>query len=166
MIKDIYLAGGCFWGVEAYLERINGVIETTVGYANGDKENPKYQEISMTGHVETVHVKYDSSVISLKNLLNHFFKVIDPTSLNKQGNDRGTQYRTGIYYVDNTEKEIIDEFINDKQTELTREIVTEVCPLDNYYLAENYHQDYLKKNPSGYCHINLNDFPEEIVDHE
>ncbi len=166
MIKDIYLAGGCFWGVEAYLRRIKGIQKTTVGYANGKTKNPKYQEIARTGHVETVHVQYDESLISLKSLLNYFFKIIDPTLLNRQGNDRGTQYRTGIYYCTDEDKEIMDRFIAEKQKEYRKKIVTEVKKLENYFLAEDYHQDYLAKNPNGYCHIDLSEFPEEIDSHE
>lgn len=161
-MKEIYLAGGCFWGVQAYVDRIKGVKETLVGYANGKTENPSYQQIKKTGHVETVKVIYDEEVLPLYKLLELFFKVIDPTVENRQGHDIGTQYRTGIYYVDKSDKSIIDKFIKDKQREYQKGIVTEVMPLENFYKAEEYHQDYLKKNPSGYCHIDLNSIPEEI----
>jgi len=162
MKKEIYLAGGCFWGVQAYMERIKGVLETIVGYANGETENPSYYDIKKTGHVETVKVVYDNDILSLTKLLDLFFKVIDPTVTNRQGHDIGTQYRTGIYYLNSNDKDKINSFIKDKQKEYRNKIVTEVTELDNFYLAEEYHQDYLKKNPSGYCHIDLNSIPEEI----
>jgi methionine-S-sulfoxide reductase len=162
MNKEIYLAGGCFWGVQAYMNRIKGVIETEVGYANGETENPSYYDIKKTGHAETVKVIFDDEIISLKKLLDLFFKVIDPTISNRQGHDIGTQYRTGIYFTDNSDKQVIESFIKEKQKEYKNKIVTEVCELDGFYTAEEYHQDYLKKNPKGYCHIDLNSMPEEI----
>lgn len=162
MIKEIYLAGGCFWGVQAYIDRVEGVIETNVGYANGNSADPSYYDIKNTGHTETVYVKYDHNSLSLERLLEIFFKVIDPTTVNKQGNDIGTQYRTGIYYTKEEDIEVIEKFINDKQREYNEKIATEVLPLENYYLAEEYHQNYLIKNPSGYCHIDLSSLPERI----
>lgn len=156
-MKEIYFAGGCFWGVEEYFSRIDGVIETKVGYANGIKENPTYQEVctGTTKHAETVYVKYDESVVSLEELLHKFFNIIDPTLLNRQGGDIGNQYRTGIYYVDEKDKDIIAKYVDGIQQNYTEKIVTEVCPLRCFYLAEEYHQKYLKKNPNGYCHIDL-----------
>lgn len=155
---EIYLAGGCFWGIEAYMERVNGVVDVTSGYANGDTENPSYEDVisRQTGHAETVHVKYDNDVVDLETVLLYYFKVINPTSLNQQGNDIGSQYRTGIYYVDNSQVEIIDKVISNQQKDYKDKIMVEVLPLDNYYLAEDYHQDYIEKNPNGYCSINLN----------
>lgn len=157
-MKEIALAGGCFWGVDEYFSRKKGVISTKAGYANGIKENPTYNEVctGRTGHAETVLVKYDEAVISLTDVLEKFFKVIDPTILNRQGNDRGTQYRTGIYYLDEADIPKIEEFIESKRKDYSAPIVTEVMPLKNFYDAEEYHQDYLKKNPRGYCHIDLN----------
>lgn len=157
--KDIYLAGGCFWGLEEYMDRIDGVIDVTSGYANGNTENPSYQEVvtGNTNHAETVHVIYDEEVISLEDVLAYYFRVINPVALNKQGNDVGTQYRTGIYYTDEDEAEKIQEFIDNKQVDYDQPILVEVEMLDGYYLAEDYHQDYLKKNPNGYCHIDLDD---------
>lgn len=157
-MKEIALAGGCFWGVDEYFSRKKGVISTKAGYANGVKENPTYNEVctGRTGHAETVLVKYDEAVISLTDVLEKFFKVIDPTILNRQGNDRGTQYRTGIYYLDEADIPKIEEFIESKRKEYSAPIVTEILPLKNFYDAEEYHQDYLKKNPRGYCHIDLN----------
>ena len=162
--EEIYLAGGCFWGVEEYMERINGVIDVSSGYANGKTENPSYEEViyNNTGHAETVHVKYDPEIIDLKGVLLYYFKVINPTSVNKQGNDRGSQYRTGIYYVNEDQVDIIKDVIAKEQEDHEKQIVVEVEPIDNYYLAEEYHQNYLKKNPNGYCHIDLSLAGDEI----
>ncbi|WFR59800.1 peptide-methionine (S)-S-oxide reductase MsrA [Anaerocolumna sp. AGMB13025] len=159
-MKVIYLAGGCFWGTEKYLSGIHGIIKTDVGYANGNTENPTYQEVchNNTGHAETVRVEYDSEVISLSFILTLYYDVINPTSVNKQGGDTGTQYRTGIYYIDESDVEIIKESITDLQTRYEKPIAIEVLPLRNYYLAEEYHQKYLDKNPSGYCHIGVDKF--------
>ncbi len=156
--KEIYFAGGCFWGVEAYMKRIYGVIEVSSGYANGKTENPSYEDLiyKNSGHAETVHVLYDPNKISLRKLLDYYFKIIDPISINKQGNDRGIQYRTGIYYVDEKDIPIIDKKINEVAALFSKPIAVEVKPLEHYYLAEEYHQNYLEKNPNGYCHIDLN----------
>lgn len=165
-IKKIYLAGGCFWGVEAYMKRINGVIDANSGYANGITENPTYEDIiyNGTGHAETVEVIYNSEKISLETLLKYYFRIIDPTSLNKQGNDKGTQYRTGIYYTDLEDKEIIEKEITLLQKNYPKKIMVEVTPLIRFDLAEDYHQDYLKKNPNGYCHIDLSKADNIIID--
>ncbi|QOR35397.1 peptide-methionine (R)-S-oxide reductase MsrB [Clostridium sp. 'deep sea'] len=153
--QEIYLAGGCFWGVEAYFSRVKGVYETTVGYANGTTENPTYEEIARTGHVETVHVKYDKSIVSLAVLLHHFFNIIDPTLKNKQGNDVGTQYQVGIFYNSEVHLPVIKEALKREQKKYTKPLVVDIKPLQNYYLAEEYHQKYLEKNPKGYCHIDI-----------
>ncbi|SHI33002.1 peptide methionine sulfoxide reductase msrA/msrB [Dethiosulfatibacter aminovorans DSM 17477] len=165
-LKDLYLAGGCFWGLEEYMQRIHGVYDVTSGYANGNTENPTYEEVCYknTGHAETVHVRYDPEETDMRTLLLYYFKVIDPTSVNRQGNDRGTQYRTGIYYTDEEQVPIIQEVIAEEQEKYSKEIVVEVEMLDGYYLAEEYHQDYLKKNPNGYCHIDLGLADEIIID--
>ena len=157
-LKDIYLAGGCFWGLEAYMSRVYGVYDVTSGYANGSTENPSYDDLiyNNSGHAETVRVRYDPDLISLNELIMYYFKVIDPTSINRQGNDIGTQYRTGIYYTNEEDKNIIIEEIKKEQKNYNRAIMIETLPLEHYYLAEEYHQDYLEKNPNGYCHINLN----------
>ncbi|MBR4156296.1 MAG: peptide-methionine (S)-S-oxide reductase MsrA [Bacteroidales bacterium] len=156
-IKEIYLAGGCFWGTEHYFKMIDGVIFTEVGYANSVIDNPSYEEVcsGKTMAAEAVHVKYDTSVIDLEILLNMYFVSIDPTSVNKQGHDVGLQYRTGIYFTDEDDKSIIDEVILKQQKNYDDEIVVEVMPLENFYAAEDYHQDYLDKNPNGYCHLPL-----------
>jgi peptide methionine sulfoxide reductase msrA/msrB len=154
-MKQIYLAGGCFWGVEKYLKLINGVVETEVGYANGQTIDPDYKQVCTgeTGFAETVFILYDETILSLPYLIELFFEIIDPTSLNKQGNDIGTQYRTGIYYVDDNDYEIIKEKVVELSKNYSKDIVVEVQPLKNYYSAEEYHQEYLDKNPMGYCHI-------------
>ncbi|MBQ3691334.1 MAG: peptide-methionine (S)-S-oxide reductase MsrA [Bacteroidales bacterium] len=155
--KDIYLAGGCFWGTEHFFKQIEGVIETQVGFANGNTENPTYKEVytDTTGYAETVYVKYDPQVVSLEFLLQMFFKAIDPTSLNKQGHDEGTRYRTGIYYKNEEDLPIIEKVYNEKQKEYQQPLAVEKLPLKNFYTAEEYHQDYLEKNPTGYCHLPL-----------
>ncbi|MGG5463275.1 peptide-methionine (S)-S-oxide reductase MsrA [Clostridium sp. B9] len=156
-MKKIVLGGGCFWGVEEFLSRINGIVATEVGYANGRTENPTYEEICTknTYFAEVCAVTYDETILPLTSLLNEFWTIIDPTSLNKQGNDVGSQYRTGIYYVDSSDLNEILESKENIQKFYSKKVVTEVKPLENYYKAEEYHQKYLKKNPNGYCHIRL-----------
>ena len=155
--REIWLAGGCFWGLEAYLRKLNGVVHTNVGYANGNTQNPTYEQVCYgnTGHAEAVYVQYDPKVINLPLLLTYFFKVVDPTSLNRQGNDQGYQYRSGVYYKDFADKAAIERVIASEQKKYPTKIVTEVAPLSNYFIAEPYHQQYLEKNPNGYCHIDL-----------
>lgn len=160
--KTIYLAGGCFWGSEKYIGLIKGVVETEVGYANGNTENPTYEDVCRrnTGHAETVKVVYDPRELTLENLLNFFYKVIDPTAVNRQGNDIGSQYRTGIYYVDEEDEAVISASLHELQKEYTQALAVELMKLKNYYPAEEYHQKYLDKNPGGYCHIGESDFHE------
>ena len=152
---SIYVAGGCFWGVEEYFNRVDGVIDVTVGYANGYTEETHYQIIKDTGHVEAAHVTFDDETISLNDILLHLFRIIDPVSVNRQGNDRGTQYRTGIYYTDDAQKEVAQSALRTLQSQYKQPIAIELEPLKHYLLAEDYHQDYLKKNPNGYCHIDV-----------
>ena len=157
-LNEIYLAGGCFWGVDAFMERVVGVYYTESGYANGfEDKSITYEELCKghTGFAETVKVLYDTTKISFEELLKQFFSVIDPTTLNRQAGDIGTQYRTGIYYKDDYHKEIAENFIKESAVNYKNEIVTEVLPLENYYKAEEYHQNYLEKNPNGYCHISF-----------
>ena len=165
MIREIYLAGGCFWGVEGYFKRIEGVKDTTCGYANGKTANPSYEDVCRhnTGHAETVRVLFATDVISLEDLLIYYFRIIDPVSVNKQGNDVGTQYRTGIYYTDESLLPVIKAAVEREQRKYNEKIAVEVLPLENFYSAEEYHQNYLDKNPNGYCHINLNLANEPIV---
>lgn len=154
-MSEIYLAGGCFWGTEKYISLIRGVIATQVGYANGNTENPTYEDVCYqdSGHAETVHVVYDPKIISLDYLLDLFYESIDPISVNRQGGDFGTQYRTGIYYINTDDLPIIKNSLKSLQTRYDKPIAIEVEPLINYTPAEEYHQKYLDKNPGGYCHI-------------
>lgn len=154
--QTIYLAGGCFWGTEHFLGLLHGVEQTEVGYANSNVPNPTYREVctGRTGAAETVKVVYDPEEISLPFLLSLYYETIDPTSLNKQGNDRGTQYRTGIYYTTPDQKPLIEKSLQNLQKEYSKPLAIEVGPIENFYPAEEYHQDYLDKNPGGYCHIN------------
>ena len=154
-INEIYFAGGCFWGVEAFFKKVPGVLETTVGYANGKTLNTNYKTLKETDHSETVYIKYNKNEIFLEKLLDYYFKIINPTSINKQGNDIGRQYRTGIYYTDENDLGIIKNKINEEQKKYEDEIQVEVEKLDNYILGEEYHQNYLDKNPNGYCHITM-----------
>ena len=163
-LREIFFAGGCFWGVESYFSQVPGVRYATVGYANGDTANPSYQEVctGKTGHAETVHLVYDPDQVSLQTLTEHFFLIINPLTLNRQGNDSGSQYRSGVYYTDESDLELLQQVRDAEQEKYTAPIQTELLPLRCYYLAEDYHQDYLEKNPGGYCHIDfssLADFP-------
>jgi len=155
MQKEIYLAGGCFWGTEKYFGNINGVMQTEVGYANGLTERPTYKEVCShnTGHAETVKIVYDESRVSLASILELYYDVIDPVSINRQGGDVGSQYRTGIYYVEQQDERVIIKSIEELQKIFNAKIAIEVKPLINYFKAEEYHQKYLDKNPNGYCHI-------------
>ncbi len=167
-MKEIYFAGGCFWGVEEYFSRIDGVLSAESGYANSEVEDPDYKLVctGTTGAAETVKVVYDDKKVSLDKLVHYFFNIIDPTSLNRQGNDVGTQYRTGIYYTDKFDLPSITNTVNLNRNYFDGEFVVEILPLKNFYLAEDYHQDYLKKNPGGYCHISFEtlDEPSDIID--
>lgn len=155
---EIYLAGGCFWGVEAYFKKIHGIIATDVGYANGTIENPSYEQVcsGKTHSAETIAILYDHQKISLEHILGHYFRIIDPTSLNKQGNDVGTQYRTGIYTNSEEMLAVAKKYVESISKLYKKPIVVEMEPLKSYYSAEDYHQDYLSNNPNGYCHIDIN----------
>ena len=154
-IREIYVAGGCFWGIDAYLARVIGVYETESGYANGHTKNPTYEEVctDTTGFVEVVLVRYDITKVTLETLLEAFFTVVDPVSLSGQLGDAGAQYRSGIYYTDERDISVIDESVNNEQKKFEKPLAIEVMPLKNYYPAEAYHQDYLEKNPNGSCHV-------------
>lgn len=152
--KVIYLAGGCFWGVEGYFKKLPGVYETEVGYANGKTDDTSYENVASTDHAETVKVCYDKSIISLEEILLHYFRIIDPLSVNRQGNDIGRQYRTGVYYTDDSDSKIIDKIFHYEE-DLQGPIAVEKSTLKNFIKAEDYHQDYLDKNPGGYCHIDI-----------
>lgn len=155
--KDLYLAAGCFWGAEHYFQQIDGITFTEVGFANGHTANPTYKEVytDTTGFAETVHLQYDPLKVSLLFLLEMYFKAIDPTSLNQQGEDQGTRYRTGIYYTDDTDLPFIQFAMSQEAKKYGLPLVVEVEPLQNFYRAEDYHQDYLNNNPEGYCHLPL-----------
>ena len=163
-MKEIYLAGGCFWGLEEYFSRINGVIDVVSGYANGNVETTNYQLIHSTDHAETIHVTYDADKISLRELLLYYFRVIDPLSVNKQGNDVGRQYRTGIYYTDEADSAIIQEVMKEKEEQFGKKLAVETEKLRHFVVAEDYHQDYLKKHPNGYCHIDVRKANDPVID--
>jgi len=156
-MKRIVLAGGCFWGVEGYYKKLKGVINTNVGYTNGNIKFPTYEDLKTkrATHAEAIEIYYDEELISLEKILEHMFRFIDPTSLNKQGADVGIQYRTGIYYRDLEEKKVIDSFINKMNLIYKNKVMVEVEKERGFYLAEEYHQDYLDVNPDGYCHVNF-----------
>lgn len=153
--REIYLAGGCFWGTEHFIKQIQGVISTETGFANGHTENPTYKQVytDTTGYAETVKVVYDADVLNLELLIQLYFKAIDPTSLNKQGEDEGTRYRTGIYYTSDIDLPVIMQVFNEVAKDFIQPLAVEVLPLQNYYPADEYHQDYLDKHPDGYCHL-------------
>jgi len=150
-VKTVYLAGGCFWGLEKYVGLVRGVVGTEVGYANGERDNAKYGDGS--GYAEVVKIEYDPQVASLPFLLDLYYDAIDPTSVNRQGNDTGAEYRTGIYYTDPADETAIKATIAELQKRYSEPIAIEVGPLVRYNAAEEYHQKYLDKNPGGYCHI-------------
>lgn len=151
------MAGGCFWGLEAYMQRLEGVCDAVSGYANGHIENPTYQEVCTgeTGFAETVRVEYDKTKTDYYTLLKYYLKVVDPVSINRQGNDVGSQYRSGIYYTEQEQIPVIERVLEEIRPKYQKPIAVEVKPLRNFYEAEEYHQNYLEKNPRGYCHIDL-----------
>lgn len=155
LYSEIYLAGGCFWGTQRYFDCLPGVIETEVGYANGPTANPTYEQVKHehSGHAETVRVVYDAARLPLAVLLEQYYKVINPTAVNHQGEDFGIQYRTGIYYTDPEDEEIVKRSLAKLQEKYEEPLAVEALPLENFYSAEEYHQKYLEKNPGGYCHI-------------
>lgn len=159
-MKTIYFAGGCFWGTQHFFAQVGGVKEAVTGYANGNTANPKYEEVytDTTGFAETVKVTYNPSRISLEELTDLFFCIIDPLSLNRQGHDEGTRYRTGIYYTDPAERAVIEKVYAREEAKIGVPLVVELEPLRNFFPAEERHQDYLAKNPDGYCHLPLKAF--------
>ncbi len=158
--KVIYFAGGCFWGVEHFFKGVDGVLEAVPGYANGNTENPSYKEVytDTTGHAETVKVTYNPNRVGLEMLLKLFFTVTDPLTLNRQGHDEGTRYRSGVFYADDEDRPVIEQAFRETESRLGVPIVTELEPLRCFYPAEEYHRDYLDKNPDGYCHLSLKTF--------
>ncbi len=155
MMKEIYFAGGCFWGTEHYIRQFEGVTETVTGYANGSLPDPAYEQVytDLTGHVECVKVMYDPEIMSLATLCRLFFRSIDPLLKDRQGNDVGTRYRTGIYWVDDEDRPTVEDVYKEIQAKYESTLMTEKCRLECFFPAEEYHQDYLLKNPSGYCHL-------------
>lgn len=152
--QTIYLAGGCFWGMQKYFDQFDGVVRTEVGYANGPDAAPSYQDVCAdSGHAETLRVDYDPGVISLTGLLERYFRVIDPLSVNRQGHDEGIQYRTGIYYTDPGQLPEIEAVYAAQEAKYGAKLAVELIPLQNFFSAEEYHQKYLDRNPGGYCHI-------------
>ncbi len=153
-MKTIYLAGGCFWGMQKFFDQFSGVLKTEVGYANGPDFAPSYQEVCRSsGHAETLRIDYNEKIISLSKLLEYYFMVIDPLSVNRQGEDRGIQYRTGIYYTDPAQLPEIERAYQAQEQKYGQKLAVELAPLQNFFSAEEYHQKYLDKNPGGYCHI-------------
>ena len=152
--ERIYLAGGCFWGTQKFFDQFPGVLETEVGYANGPTEAPSYQDVcASSGHAETVRIDYDAEAVSLTRLLDWYFLTVDPTAYHRQGGDKGIQYRTGIYYTDPAQLPEIEARYAQEQAKYRQPLLVELKPIENFYPAEEYHQKYLEKNPSGYCHV-------------
>lgn len=153
-MDTIYLAGGCFWGLQKYMDQFDGIIETQVGYANGPDFAPTYEQVCAdSGHAETVRVVYDETVLPPEELLERYFTVIDPLSVNRQGHDTGIQYRTGVYYTDEAQLPAIRRIFDRQREKAGAPLAVTVEPLKNFFPAEEYHQKYLDKNPNGYCHI-------------
>ena len=155
MTETATLAGGCFWGVEELIRKLPGVIDTTVGYAGGSLANPRYEDVKTgrTGHAESLQIAFDPQKISYDEILDYFFRLHDPTTVNQQGNDRGTQYRSIIFYHDEKQREAAERAKQRAQAKWPRPIVTEVVPAPTFYPGEEYHQDYLQRIPWGYtCH--------------
>jgi len=162
-MKKIILAGGCFWGVEAYFTRVPGMTSTKVGYIDGRSDNPTYRDVcDGSGHAEAVYIEYDESVIELEKVLKHFFRIIDPTQINRQGYDIGKQYRSAIYCFTDVDLLFVKNFLESIRIDYLKPIQTKVLMANKFYDAEEYHQKYLDKNPSGYCHIDLNLLKEEL----
>ncbi|MBR5048702.1 MAG: peptide-methionine (S)-S-oxide reductase MsrA [Erysipelotrichaceae bacterium] len=161
MEKTIYLAGGCFWGTERAMQLLDGVVSTTVGYANGHTDNPTYKEVctDTTGYRETVKVVYDSRKISMRKIVDAFFICIDPTQKDRQKEDVGTQYQTGVYYDNEADLPLLKKIFAEKRRNY-EEFYVELKPLERFFDAEEYHQDYLIKNPQGYCHVSPEEFEE------
>ena len=165
MIKEIYFAGGCFWGVEHFFKSVHGVVSACPGYANGSLDNPSYEQVytDKTGHAETVRVQYDASRIGLQELTRLFFATIDPVQKDGQGHDIGTRYRTGVFYASPEDLPVLEaEFARQRALLAAENPAAEFCPelvsLKAFYPAEEYHQKYLDKNPGGYCHLDFKVF--------
>lgn len=154
IMKSLVLAGGCFWGVEAYFRQFDGILHTEVGYANGKTIEPTYEEVcNASGHAEAVMLHYNSEIITTSQLIKLYLDIVDPVAVNKQGNDVGVQYRTGVYYENLTQFNTVEKVLEAYAQEIGQDLAIELLPLDNFYRAEEEHQLYLDKNPNGYCHI-------------
>ena len=156
-MKSIVFAGGCFWGVEAYFDQLKGVTKTSVGYVDGNKKHPTYHEVchGVATHAEACEVTYDEQVVTLEQVLEHFFRIINPFSINRQGNDIGNQYRSGIYLNDMSNQKAVVDYMESYFKDDYNKVQVKVKENLDYELAEDNHQKYLKKNPFGYCHVNL-----------
>lgn len=158
-MRKIYLAGGCFWGIQEYFTRVAGVLESSVGYANSRIANPSYELVcsGISGAVEALELVYDEGRLGLGEIVDRLLSIIDPSALNYQANDIGTQYRNGVYYLQkySSDEAVIKERIHAWEQRSGRKAVTEILPLQNFYLAESYHQNHLQANPHGYCHIDI-----------
>lgn len=155
-MKKIIIAAGCFWGVEHYYKRLKGIVNTVVGYTDGPTASPTYKEVcDNSGHVEAVLIEYDETIISLQKICEHFFRITDPTQHNRQGHDFGVQYRNGFFPFDESDKLVIEQYIESVKNNYSKPLWTFVKPASDFYDAEKDHQDYLEHNPSGYCHINM-----------
>ena len=153
-MQTIYLAGGCFWGMQKYFDQFDGILETEVGYANGPDKAPSYEDVCRnSGHAETLRIAYDENRISLEQILEAYFLVIDPLSVNRQGHDEGIQYRTGIMYTGEDQLPEIRKVYGREEEKAGAALAVAVEPVRNFFSAEEYHQKYLEKNPGGYCHI-------------
>jgi peptide-methionine (S)-S-oxide reductase len=155
MTEKATLAGGCFWGVEELIRKLPGVVNTDVGYTGGATERPKYEDVKTgrTGHAESLEIEFDPAKISYDQILDHFFRLHDPTTMNQQGNDRGTQYRSAIFYHDEKQRQAAEQAKERAQSKWPHPIVTQIVPASQFWIAEDYHQDYLHRIPWGYnCH--------------
>ncbi|MBP5677916.1 MAG: peptide-methionine (S)-S-oxide reductase MsrA [Bacteroidales bacterium] len=155
MTKTIFLAAGCFWGAQHYLKQIRGVMETETGFANGNTDNPSYEQVytDTTGYAEAVRVVFDPEVLPLRKLVELYFDCIEPTSVNRQGEDCGTRYRTGIYFIEPDDYAVIKEVYDEVQRNYINDLAVEVQPIERFFPADESHQDYLDKHPDGYCHL-------------
>lgn len=157
MTKIIYLAGGCFWGVQEYYRRLKGIVSTRVGYANGNSENPTYADLTSqkADHAETVELVYDEGSITLEKICEHLLRIINPYAIDHQGEDYGHQYRTAIFYTDPADGERVSRYIRQQERAVKQKFAILIEPLLNFYAAEDYHQDYLQVHPNGYCHVDF-----------
>jgi peptide-methionine (S)-S-oxide reductase len=166
-MKEIIVAGGCFWGVEEYYRRLKGIMKTAAGYIDGLTLNPSYQEVCRgSGHAEAVWIQYDESVIELEKILDHFLRIVDPTQKHRQGPDIGIQYRSGVYCFSDSDLGRTLAYFQGRQSDFSRPIQTEVKLATPFYPAETYHQEYLVKNPGGYCHVALHKAKKEELKEE